>query len=348
MSVPAQLTGKRDRSDQPDPVGQPPANIRALTVGKKLITRAELRAGILNAETWPEVFLENNKTWLKLGGCPLGIGASRMPQCESATFNFYPTSKDAVIEYSVLNESDEGHVASSVAEGAEVEVAKMPFLGHSEMALRPTLVAFEVTGHVMLGVLIRTARGVEIHILNPWSMSESQQLKDVFTLTDLKLKTKARRVLIIDVAGEVEKYRESITGKPSEINLQKYEKLGFCTLWVGVIAGQLISQDLRNLQAAISGGTMVNSSLSKAALDFYQEAYTKLELKLYDTMLGIAKTTGEMSTCMPTAAAARAIYEMAHQAASAAGTGGKRKPRRQTKRRPLFRRRWTRKHRNPR
>lgn len=59
--------------------------------------------------------------------------------------------------------------------------------------------------------------------------------KDIYDLLDLKLKYKARKIAVIDVVAELEK-----KGYKKSINLQEYEKEGFCTLWVGVLASKVI------------------------------------------------------------------------------------------------------------
>lgn len=304
----------------------------------------EIRAGIVNPSTWPKVFLENNKVWLSQGGCPLGIGVSK-EQCKAdAPFNFFPTSRDAVIEWSEEAASNIAHVASEKAEGATIDVARLPFLNHELTKLRPTLVAFEVTGHVMLGIIYNHegSKGPTIHILNPWSMTESQQFKDVFELINAKLGYEARKVIVVDVTAELEKKI-----KPKIINFQAYEKQGFCTLWVGIFAWEAIPY-LSRLHTSVADTihTAVNpeQQLNESTLKLYEEIYNKIGTKWITEINKYIEKFKEFN-CMPTASAATAVVNLAILA-GAARRGGKRKPRRQTKRKPLYRNRWTRKQQN--
>lgn len=305
---------------------------KTLDIGETRITRAELRAGILNAETWPKVFYENNKTWLKLGGCPLGVGMTKWCNPKAA-FNFFPTSQDAVLEWSEEGAADGSHVASSKAEGAVIDVAKLPFLNHKQTFLRPTLLAFEVTGHVMLGIVYQSGRGPEIHILNPWSMTESQQLKDVYELINAKLGSTARKVIVVDVTNELEK-----RVKPSTINFQAFEKQGFCTLWVGIFARAVIPY-LPELNESIKkGGAIGDAVLNERTLRLYYTVYDTIGREWASNLSEAKQLFGE-DYCMPTAAAATAVTKLAIKSSRA----GKRKPRRQTRRRSLYRKAWTRK-----
>jgi hypothetical protein len=309
-------------------------------IGDVRITLAEIRAGIVNPETWPKVFVANNVKWAAMGGCPLGIGVSQ--DCENPTFNFFPTSRDAVIEWSDLRDSGTAHVASDVAEGAVIDVAKLPFLNHKQTFERPTLVAFEVTGHVMLGIIYnkRGGRGPEIHILNPWSMTESQQFKDVFELINAKLGYGGRKVIVVDITSELE--RRLPKGK--SINFQVYEKQGFCTLWVGIFAGAVIPF-LPALDASVKSNATTTGVVSNATLDLYYKAYDIIG-RAWAMKVAENIPMFNEERCIPTASAAVAVVELASIAAAANPAGGKRKYKRQTKRKPLYRRRWTRKRRN--
>jgi hypothetical protein len=327
-------SGKKRKFDEPPPVGS-----RAQKVGKVPITMARIREGVLNGDTWVAIFQQNNEVWKSLGGCPLGVGTSSECDPEKVMFNFFPTSLDAEIEWSEETESGDGHVAADPAPGAVVKVAKMPFLKHPETFKRPTLLAFEVTGHVMLGILYnyKGARGPQLHIVNPWSLKESQQLKDVYVLLETTLKKHARNVIVIDVADEIQKTRD-----PKVINLQEDEKIGFCTLWVGILAGRLIPH-LPNLQVAVGEGPE-GGQLNLAALQIYKEVYTNLQDELTALVESSRGNYGE-GKCVPWAATAMAVKQLADRAAQAK-LGGKRKYKRQTKRKPLYRRTWTKKRRN--
>ena len=307
---------------------------RIKTVGDIRITGKEFREGIIDAGTWPLIFEQNNARWKALGGCELSSGVSGT--CASATFNYFPTSKDAVIEWSDTTESTAKNVVASKAKGAVIDVARMPYLNHPQTFKRPTLLAFEVTGHVMLGIVYNHegGRGPEIHILNPWSLLEDKEsVTDVFTLVKEALKSAGRKVIIVDVVGELNKKY----GK--EINLQQHEKVGFCTLWVGILAKGVIPylpqlhNAVKNVKAVVGSDQQLNDE----TLKMYDKVYTDIETR-WDTILREAKKTFGEDVCPPTASAAEAVFKLAR--------AGKRKSRRQTQRKSLYRSRWTKKRRN--
>jgi hypothetical protein len=313
-------------------------------VGDIPITGQEIREGILNPTTWPKIFEQNNEVWKRLGGCPLSEKKSR--ECEDPKFNYFPTSKDAILEWSDLAAPDGGPVASSKAEGAVIDVAQLPYLSHRETKERPTLLAFEVTGHVMLGILYNKAggRGPEIHILNPWSMKESQQFKDVFELLKAKLGYGARKVIVVDVTSELEAWVKRTKKETMTINFQVFEKQGFCTLWVGIFAGAVIPF-LPMLDTSVKKTTAISGTLlNNETLDMYYQVYDIIGKDWISRVKENIPGFNE-ERCTPTASAAIAVVTLAANAA-AQRRGGKRKYRRQTKRRPLFRKRWTMKRRN--
>lgn len=311
---------------------------RVKKVGKIRITGKELREGILEGETWPLIFEQNNEIWRRLGGCELGEG--RSSTCKDPKFNYFPVSQDAVIEWSEEEAaSTNPNVVATKAKDAVIDVARMPYLTHNETALRPTLLAFEITGHVMLGVVYPLREGNRaIHILNPWALEGEDALLDVYTLHDT-LGAFKRHVVIVDVVTELNKRFGKL------INLQEHEKAGFCTLWVGILAGGVIPR-LSDLQQTVESTRWTGSDqqLDEATLRIYRDIYTLIEAK-WAMRLASAKKEFNEGKC-PTTSAAMAALTLAKEAA--APVGGKRKHRRQTKRMPLFRKRWTRKHRNPR
>jgi hypothetical protein len=306
---------------------------RIKSVGKIRITGKELREGVLEGETWPLIFAQNNEVWEKLGGCELGEG--RSSKCKNPLFNYFPVSQDAVIEWSEDAESTNRNVVATKAKDAVIDVARMPYLTHNETKKRPTLLAFEITGHVMLGVVYPLREGNRaIHILNPWALEGEDSLMDVYALHDT-LGAFKRHVVLVDVVTELQKRFGKI------INLQEHEKTGFCTLWVGILAGGLIprlSELHRTIQSSRWTGS--NQQLDEATLRIYQEIYTLIETK-WAMRLASAKKEFNEGKC-PTTSAAMAALTLAKEAA--APIGGKRKHRRQTKRRVVFRNRWTKKH----
>jgi hypothetical protein len=129
------------------------------------------------------------------------------------------------------------HVASTHGPQSKIEVAKLPYLNRSAIKERPSFLIFDVTGHVIFTIYFGNISRPELHILNPWNLMEGNPVlfKDIYDLLDLKLKYKARKIAVIDVVAELEK-----KGYKKSINLQEYEKEGFCTLWVGVLASKVI------------------------------------------------------------------------------------------------------------
>lgn len=309
---------------------------RIKEIGKIRITGKELREGILEGETWTHIFAQNNEIWRRLGGCELGEGRSSI--CRDPKFNYFPVSQDAVIEWSEDAASANPNVVATKAKDSVIDVARMPYLTHRETAKRPTLLAFEITGHVMLGVVYPLREGNRaIHILNPWALEGENAMLDVYTLHDT-LSTFKRHVVVVDVVTELNKRFGTI------INLQEYEKLGFCTLWVGILAGGVIPR-LSDLQRTVQSArwTGSNQQLDETTLNIYNDIYTLIEAK-WSMKLASAKKEFNEGRC-PTTSAAMAALALAKEAA--APIAGKRKHRRQTKRMPLFRKRWTRKHRSP-
>lgn len=314
------------------------------SIGDVALTGSEIRAGVLNAETWPKIFEQNNKVWKNLGGCPLSEGQSGGDTCAGKLFNYFPTRRDAVLEWSDQLDTNTAHVAATKAKNATIDIASLPFLNHKELPNRPTLLAFEVTGHVMLGIIYKynkvDPKGVVqtttyIHILNPWNMNGSEQYLDVLVLLETKLGRKASNIIVVDVTADLEDRYETT------INLQEDEKQGFCTLWVGIFANAVIPR-LQELYAAVKDPTSTaigQRQLNEKTLSIYAEVYHSLIEQREAIIAQSRQRFGEDYCSQPYSSAAAAAVNMATQAA--VGKGGKRKHRRQTKRRPLFRRRRT-------
>jgi hypothetical protein len=159
----------------------------------------------------------------------------------------------------------------------------------------------------------------------------------VFALLKESLKTASRNVIIVDIVGELEnKFKD-------EINLQEFEKKGFCTLWVGILARGVIPR-LKELQVAVSDTKAVRGSkqqLNDATLNIYNQVYTDIETRWMDVVMEAKSTFGE-DVCTPSASAAKAAYVLAKKAQEA----GKRKAKRQTRRKRLYKSKWTKKRRN--
>ena len=292
-------------------------------------------------------------TWLGKNGCPLGLGVSG--SCSTSTFNFFSFDKNPTIEWSSVDDSIQQNTIGTVAEGAKVEVAKLPFLQHSATYIRPTFMMFDVTGHVMFAIFFhrKEANGTdsgEIHILNPWSLKKSQQQIDVYTLLEEKLgKTKGKpeskpKIVVIDVADEVENNIRYITGEERfVVNLQEGEAIGFCTLWVGIFAKQVLAthsyeingvtsyvpQPMTFLQEQfLSKKTAVGSQLSVPTLAFYTNVYWTL-IQQRRQLIEEAKTVFGDDTCYT---AAIAVTTLAARPGGRKKTYRKRNHSRQTRR----------------
>jgi hypothetical protein len=307
-------------------------------VGDVRITGKELREGILGADTWPLIFEQNDAKWKSLGGLELRSVGPTAPPTGTPTFNYFPRSEDAVIEWSEETSTAGRNVSAAVAEGAVIDVATMPYLNRPETYERPTLLSFEITGHVMLGIVYQTKRGPEIHILNPWDLfSNAESAKDVFRLLLESLGPSARNVIVVDVVAELErKYKRTI-------NLQEFEKMGFCTLWVGILARGAIPY-LGQLQDSIRNVGLrpgADQTLNDQTLALYSQIYTGIETRWSDVLADAKRTFGE-DKCPPTASAATAAVTLAREAMS----GGKRKYIRRRKTMRAKKSRWTKKRRS--
>jgi hypothetical protein len=209
------------------------------------VQRCEKRLGYLRGESWLDLREKLTENWGTRGGFNL---SSKTNGPGPFTFNYWPGSENAVIELEEDIPAEPGsHVAAEHSRGAKVEVAKLPYLNRTAIRQRPTFLIFDATGHVFLTIYFGERSDnkgnildPELHILNPWNLTTENKtlLNDVYTLLDLKLKYKARKIAVTDIVNQL---KESRYNKGKSINLQEYEKEGFCTLWVGKIANQVIS-----------------------------------------------------------------------------------------------------------
>ena len=309
-------------------------------VGTFKIPASNFRIGIVDPRHYEDIFSGNTLFWSEKGGCALGIGMSKGCEEAGTAFNFFTFDRNPMIEWSDVDDDIQHNTIGTVAKGAKVEVAKLPYLAHSETRKRPTLLMFEVTGHVMLAIYFNgTKRGSTLHILNPWPIGNTQQLLDVYTLFGKALGyLGAKNVEIIDVAGDVEKYTQSLakTGNVSIINLQDNERVGFCTLWVGILASAVLrakapdgSHPMTFLDRQVKSGAdpIGTYQLNQALLDFYFNVYWTLMDRRNAIIKDAKKVFGE-DKCFP-ASAAHAVATMLKESVS----GGKRMGGRRTYRR---------------
>lgn len=299
------------------------SNVSERKIGNVIVTRSELRLGILSTDTWPKLFEENSALWKRLGGCE--ISSDDEPMCDpKATFNFFPSSRDAILDYpdQPASESQAKHVVGSFQTDVAPDTLEFPSLKPSALSARPTLLVFEVSGHVMLTIYFGNKRTgkPELHILNPWPMKGSQQFKDVYTLQEF---TKSR-ITVVDIAqrlGEV---------YGMDVDLQENEKLGYCTLWVGILARNAI-QRISELSSAVVNdrGTLAPGA---AALAIYRDIYRDLaqNKKAIETTI---RTQLRGLDCKDMAAAI-AVLQLAVKSSKRGGrkTYRKRKRSRRTKR----------------
>ncbi len=294
--------------------------------------------GVLEVETWEDVLAATLASWEAQGGCRLTRKKSECP--ETAPFNFW--DDEALIMFEDDAEAEEGaKVIGSHTSKAEIEHSFLPYLDRPSVRARPSLLVFHVTGHVMLGIYFGNLPTPELHILNPWKVNGTIQMSDVYDLFKESIgPVKARKPIYIDVAGEIEASARGIT-----INLQKDEQVGFCTLWVSIIASRVIPLlKSGELVAAVTKQPTVGSQLSKDAHQFY---YTKVYAPLIRYIDQAQKaqdpTIGYTWIDFTYFNAAKAVKELALEALNAArlsAKGGKRKRNRRTyRKKPTWRQR---------
>lgn len=310
MAGPIKRTPWKKRIELAQMVGPSPPAL----YGTVLIPRANIRAGILGETIWPKVFEENSEIWKRLGGCEI---TPKTPACPSSSlFNYFPYAQDAVLEYPEA-EGVHNHTIAVDATKEPIE-KRFPYLRRTQIKLRPTLLMFEVSGHVMLGVYFGNKKRPELHILNPWSIHGTQQERDVFTLQE----SAKARIAVVDVVGRVEEQYGT------EIDLQSGEKIGYCTLWVGILASEVIKR-MRDINAAVLGdkGTIAPGI---GALEIYKEIYSGLAAKKAGIEAQVKARLGPIFDCTDMAAA-MAVLQLATEAAAVAG---KRRTLRKRKRSP--------------
>jgi hypothetical protein len=300
---------------------------RGTAVGDLRVPQSALRLGIIDPRLYDDLFFSNFQLWVtKYNACPLSRGMSG--DCSTSTFNVFPPEKNPMIEWSDVDDSTGKHTLGEVGEGAVLDVAVLPYMKHRELASRPTLMMFLVTGHVMAAIYFVTPRGGELHLLNPWPLGIEQQLRDVYALLEARLPS-ARKITIVDVASQVESYLTSKTGADVSIDLQTNEKLGFCTLWVGIISQAVLTVQtpvppMTYLQSEVTKSPpAVGYQLSQNALNFYSHVYTRLLVEKEALVKEASKAF--LDTC-PEGSAAVAVVNLAAKAAR----GGKRIRRRRT------------------
>jgi hypothetical protein len=315
----------------PNPTGGPPVP-KERSYNPKI---GEERRGIIS--DWEPVLKTTIHDWSTKGGCQL----TRKESCEGKyLFNYWPAEVNPIIELEELEDDDMSgtHVAADRAPDAPVEYAELPYLKRTAVTLRPSLMAFTVTGHVMLGIYYGMLKRPELHILNPWSLLEKNettgatQLRDVYKLFEEKLKGEARKVAYIDVANEVEKENRMY------INLQENERVGFCTLWVPIMADAVIPK-LPALTTAMTSGP-ATSGLKPSVKALYTEIYKTLQTELTTGMEDVKDAYPLKSVDITNLAAAKAVVDLYRKAVGLPAKAGKRKSKRRTyRKKPTWRQR---------
>lgn len=287
-----------------------PSSVVRTTIGppqkRVRITGGEIREGIIDPRSYVDLYIGSTLRWVQLGGYPLETKCLVGSVCP--TFNFFPFDKNPEIEWS---RTEEGvvlnHALGKVAKDATIEIANFPSFNHPALHMRPTILMFMVTGHMMCAVYFHTKR--ELHLLNSWPLDASQQMQDVYTLLETALgRAESRKIRIVDIAREVGVY-----------DLQEGEKVGFCTLWAGVISHEVLTAKtptgeppMTFLQSQVREQPTVGSQLSARALAFYRGIYASLEAKKI-ILMSAFETTYKGNDCTA-ARAALAVIELARRA----------------------------------
>jgi hypothetical protein len=316
----------------PDPKGGPPIPI----VGRKV--GLDAARGVLEVETWEDVLAATLASWEAQGGCRLTRKKSECPK--TAPFNFW--DDEALIIFEDDAEAEEGaKVIGSHTSKAEIEHSFLPYLDRPSVEARPSLLVFHVTGHVMLGIYFGNLPTPELHILNPWKVNGTIQMSDVYDLFKESIgPAKARKPIYIDVAGEIEASARGIT-----INLQEDEQVGFCTLWVSIIASRVIPLlKSGQLITAVSKHSAAGSQLSEHAREFYYSGvYAPLIRYVVQAQKAQDPTIGDTWIDFTYYKAATAVKQLALEALNGAKIsvkGGKRKSKRRTyRKKPTWRQR---------
>lgn len=290
------------------------------------VPRSDLRRGILEVETWTQLLKTTLESWKTNGGCLLTGESNVCP--DDAPFNYWSVEAQIDFEDDAIPEEGAKVVGDHTGK-AKIIYSSLPYLDRNSVRKRPSLFVFSVTGHVVLGIYFGNLLTPELHILNPWRMiGDATQMADIYRLFEVKLgPVRARKIIYIDVAGEIE------TAKGKTINLQKDELVGFCTLWVAIIASKVIPL-IGDLGRAI-GDKRGASQLSVTALSMY---YDKVYKPLMDDVAAAQKvedpTIGETSMNFTSFKAAAGVNKLAKEALTIVTvTGGKRTNGRRTYRR---------------
>jgi hypothetical protein len=181
----------------------------------------------------------------------------------------------------------------------------------------------------MLGIYFGNLARPQLHILNPWSLTGSTQHLDVYDLVALSSKPLARQILYVDVAGELNKIFKK------DYNLQEKERVGFCTLWVGILAAAVIPH-LPDLQAALTRPAAAASGvLSMEAAAIYKDSvYQPLQEQL-DALIDATEKEFPNLQCRYLASA-KAVGDLA---ATAQGAGKRKRNRRTYRKKSTWRQR---------
>lgn len=277
--------------------------------------------------------------WKTRGGCEI-TREERSCVEGSHLFNYWGVDDNPIIEFEESPTDGKTHVVAERAVAAPIEFAYLPFLGRTAIKLRPSLFAFAVTGHVMLGIYYGMLPRPELHILNPWPLIANDkseiQLQDLYALFGAKSPKMAGKIAYIDVAHE-------LSMPDIYINLQEDERIGFCTLWVAIIADKVIPKLPLLTEAIQEEGAAAGSQLSMKTKDIYKKIYERLQSELAagkEEVIAAYPNTGDDITNLAAAKAVIAMYK------KALGKGGKRTLHRRTFRKRTLRWKSRRAHRS--
>lgn len=293
------------------------------------VGKSDRRIGILDPNTWEAVLKANVESWKRKGGYQVD---GKTPPKGTELFNFWSVDQTARIDYpEAVGEEGAEHVFGTRDLDAEVEFLRFPYLRRTEVQKRPSFIVFEVTGHVMFGIYFGNLQRPQLHLLNPWPLHLGKiQLIDAYDVISKSSEKLSFKIAIVDVAGELEKI------KKVSYNLQENERVGFCTLWVGIFAAKTIGI-VGGLTDAEKGAASVSGSgvLTESAANLYNEIYSSLQTTLNAL---VAANMKESPLLGLQGATANAVADLAQSALS---SGGKRIRRRRT-----FRKKSSWKHRN--
>jgi hypothetical protein len=144
----------------------------------------------------------------------------------------------------------------------------------------------------------------------------------------------SRGIIYIDVAGQLEE------AKRIDINLQKDEQVGFCTLWVAIFASKVIPllNDPKFINAVASSSKSGNLLNPDVLERYYKEVYEPLIKEVNNAKTIKDPTLGYTWIDFTYFNAAKAVEKMAVEALTKltiSTKGGKRKRNRRTYRKKL-------------